>query len=1207
MPMVTFEHFETVVLNGGKGNNTFDVYGTQREQGNNGGHSSTFTINTGGGGNAVNIGTPQTVGDSLDSLDSFLINTSTSGGGVPVMVNGQGGNDTVQFLDTADTTATNLAFVTQQFSDILPNAEQLTSATEASQTEGPNYSPPAQTYLAQFSQIFGAAADATPYNTVALSEQAAVTVSAPTTSAGHEQFTVTDENNTDPSADPTGGTFALTIAGVPNQAPFVVQGIPYNASTQVLQMLIQDATAVPGANNTMTQEVTAAVTKASASVNSWTIDFTNPSSGLTLSADASGLATSPAALNVHARGVQTIAASLGSGNNVVQLTGPTAYNILVNGDQSASTGTLNFNVSPSFDNSSASTTGVTAAGSATVSGLAATTGLAVGMSVACPDLTGGPYTITGIDAATSSITLNTGAGVEADSNATLDFFYSAVLNGGDGANTLFANYANGVPHALASLTFNGGTSGNNTLRIQGDGVASGAYTPSATLNDAGFVNVNSDLFTFGSTQTLIVHGLKQLADITPSGTAADLNVNSQTVASLNLPNLILHQVTVQGVVTWTQQQTSTPPAAPQALHLGKVSALDAAGTILVVGADLKDPSSASTTLDSYGPVFVYTWDSTTSSWVQQAQLEPGDLAGGGGGGFGDAVAISPDGSAIVVGAPGDVAGGANAGAVYVFQLVGGFWVESAKLKATDMAAGAAFGSSVSLDGNSVDGYTLFVGAPSANNEGAAYVFTSASGSTWTQQQELNAPAAAPGAQFGAAVAESDGFAVVGAPGSGAAYVYNFNSLLWTQAATLTSSNAADGKGDDFGAAVAIEASFTLTTDDILVVVGAPHGNAPLPAAYQTAQLNTEANTEAAGEAFVFNYRGLNSAPVEALLTETDGLPEADAATVDQQGGDQFGAAVAIAGDDGSGEDVVVGAPGYNRGSGAAYAFYRLPDQGSGNGPSWTRSSGASGSGQLTPAAPQAADPGAGAPLAGEFGSSVVVGGVSASGGRVVIGMQGYNQTNSSNIITAANAGAIRTYTTNGTLPSNADPNLDAEILEGPHGQKTFGQDTVYDASTRMLFVAAPPAAGTAGVDVYLNEGLYWQFVQTLTAPTADSGFAQFGFALAASGNTLVIGAPSSNQSDNGLVLIYTITDNTLSQPQIVTGANYDFGYSVAVSGGNLVVGSPQETVSYTFAPGGETTPSLAMTNVGAAYVYTQSGATWGLSLRMAAMRLPTKC
>ena len=198
--------------------------------------------------------------------------------------------------------------------------------------------------------------------------------------------------------------------------------------------------------------------------------------------------------------------------------------------------------------------------------------------------------------------------------------------------------------------------------------------------------------------------------------------------------------------------------------------------------------------------------------------------------------------------------------------------------------------------------------------------------------------------------------------------------IWT--AALTSADAT--AGDNFGAAVAI--------DGDLVVVGDPDGNATDPV--------TTAGAVDAGEAFVFNLSNVQAPVLEARLTETDGLSEADAAAVGQQAGDQFGEAVAIAGNDTAGYYVVVVPPNYGEpvGAGAAYVFYRLPDQGSGTGPSWTRSTGSSGSGQLTPASPQGARTATSS--ADEFGGSVVVGDVSAGGGRVVIGLEGYNQTTS---------------------------------------------------------------------------------------------------------------------------------------------------------------------------------------------------------------------
>src|SRR5207237_7768141 len=71
------------------------------------------------------------------------------------------------------------------------------------------------------------------------------------------------------------------------------------------------------------------------------------------------------------------------------------------------------------------------------------------------------------------------------------------------------------------------------------------------------------------------------------------------------------------------------------------------------------------------------------------------------------------------------------------------------------------------------------------------------------------------------------------------------------------------------------------------------------------------------------------------LTADGGLPEAEA-LLEGKPGDRFGSSVAIDGD-----FVVAGAPGYDGTStdqGAAYVFNRLPDLGSGAGPSWTHAS-----------------------------------------------------------------------------------------------------------------------------------------------------------------------------------------------------------------------------------------------------------------------------
>ena len=152
--------------------------------------------------------------------------------------------------------------------------------------------------------------------------------------------------------------------------------------------------------------------------------------------------------------------------------------------------------------------------------------------------------------------------------------------------------------------------------------------------------------------------------------------------------------------------------------------------------------------------------------------------------LGGALALSPDGTAAVVGASGDGEAGEQAGSAFVFREVGGIWRPMAKLLADDAASNDFFGNAVAL---SPDGTVAVVGARSRDERrgssiftdcGAAYVFV-AEGGNWQRPRQLKllaSDALAGGDQFGYAVAvASSGTIVVGTPahnsGGGAVYVY----------------------------------------------------------------------------------------------------------------------------------------------------------------------------------------------------------------------------------------------------------------------------------------------------------------------------------------------------------------------------------------------------------------------------------------------------
>jgi hypothetical protein len=93
----------------------------------------------------------------------------------------------------------------------------------------------------------------------------------------------------------------------------------------------------------------------------------------------------------------------------------------------------------------------------------------------------------------------------------------------------------------------------------------------------------------------------------------------------------------------------------------------------------------------------------------------------------------------------------------------------------------------------------------------------------------------------------------------------------------------------------------------------------------------------------------------------------------------------------------------------------------------------------------------------------------------------------------------------------------------------------------------------------------------------------FGWSLAASGNTLVVGAPGGSQSP-GSAFVFANERGRWVQVAALTasdGANFDFfGLSVGVSGDTVVVGAPEHTVG-------------ANSQQGAVYVFVKPASGWG--------------
>ena len=346
----------------------------------------------------------------------------------------------------------------------------------------------------------------------------------------------------------------------------------------------------------------------------------------------------------------------------------------------------------------------------------------------------------------------------------------------------------------------------NCVGISGNTVVVGSYEATIggnTRQGAAYVFVQS-----GSTWI-------QKAKLTASDGAADdlfggwvaISGNTLVVGALQANAAYVFVEPSSGWATMTQTVELT--ASDGAEGFGNSVAIS--GNTVVVGAE------------DFGAAYVFVepvngWASMAQTGMTQtAKLTASDLSPGTGN-FGYWVAI--DGATVVVAARSATIGGnLNQGSAYVFVKPESGWVnmtQTAELVASDGEAGADFGSSFAISGDTVVvGASRGVSAPL----GAAYVFVQ-SGSVWNQVAELTP--SDNGGDFGDRVAISGNTVVVGAfdatvggnTAQGAAYVFVEPSSGWanmSQAANLMASDGA--KGDEFGDYVAISSD--------AVLVGAP--------------------------------------------------------------------------------------------------------------------------------------------------------------------------------------------------------------------------------------------------------------------------------------------------------------------------------------------------------------------------------------------------
>ena len=170
----------------------------------------------------------------------------------------------------------------------------------------------------------------------------------------------------------------------------------------------------------------------------------------------------------------------------------------------------------------------------------------------------------------------------------------------------------------------------------------------------------------------------------------------------------------------------------------------------------------------------------------------------------DSVAIS--GNYAIVGAETGDSSGTNGGAAYIFVKSETSWTEQAKLLSSDIAANDSFGSGVDIDGD----YAIVGAKKHDSSKGAAYIFHR-SGTNWVQQDKIVASDAATSDRFGQTVAIEGDYVIVGSPkddtNTGSVYIFKRSGTSWSQQDKITANNA--GTGDEFGAAIAISGDYVI--------------------------------------------------------------------------------------------------------------------------------------------------------------------------------------------------------------------------------------------------------------------------------------------------------------------------------------------------------------------------------------------------------------
>jgi hypothetical protein len=553
--------------------------------------------------------------------------------------------------------------------------------------------------------------------------------------------------------------------------------------------------------------------------------------------------------------------------------------------------------------------------------------------------------------------------------------------------------------------------------------------------------------------------------------------------------------------------------------------------------------------------------------------------------FGWSVAIS--GNRVVIGAPDDNTGASDAGIAYVFDLGSATpSVPILTLANPNPAINDGFGHSVAISGSRV-----VVGTPDGDSgiadAGCVYVYDLASPAPAVPVLQMNHPNPA-GQNFGNSVSISGSRIAVGAhqdSGEGdasRAYVYDLNAAV-PGVPVLALDDGSPLSNEQFGFSVAIAGNRVVVSAPRDDSMGSDSGRAyaydlassqpglPMailsdatPAADDLFGMSVSMSGDVVAVGAHLDDDGALNAGSAYCFNLASPTPQVAFASIDNPGpasNDEFGFAVAL-----SGTRLLVGARGDNTGAtsaGSAYVFEVL---------------------SATPAAPQLTINNPSPASNQEFGGSVAL-----SGNLAVVGSSREDKG-------ASNAGSVAVYDL-----AAPDPDLPLHLIDNPSPtiNDYFGGAVAVSGSLVAVAAMQDDAGASNSGTVYLYDlsspaPVTPALVISNPAPQAQD---EFGFALAISGDRLVVAAHKNNtgSDDAGSVYVYQLDSATPAVPVLVIDnpepAIGDwFGYSLSISGDRLVVGAPRD--------------DAGVSNAGRAYVFDLSSPTPGVPVVVVANPAP---